>query len=280
MVTETSESVLRLTDVAKRSCRLSMQTEESVNSQKSELSQVSSAVYQMSQASAEVARNCADTANSAKDAHSKVQICAQELNETVQSLQGLTQHMREAAGNMDELEVATQSISGILDVIKGISEQTNLLALNAAIEAARAGEQGRGFAVVADEVRSLASRTQESTEQINNLMQSLVTSAALSVKTMREGTKTCEDNVHRAIASQEQLNEIVTSTQSISGASITIASAVEQQNAVADEISRNVTNINDAVNLIADYATQAKQESAAVDETVIDIQNKLNQFKY
>lgn len=280
VVTDTSASVAQLTDAAEQSMQLSVKTDESVNSQKAELTQVSSAIYQMSQASAEVSRNCTEAANSAQEMHAKVLDCSTGLDETVSSLQGLTQHMRDTAGNMDELETATQSISGILDVIKSISEQTNLLALNAAIEAARAGEQGRGFAVVADEVRNLASRTQESTEQINDLMQSLVKGASLSVQTMREGTSTCEENVERAMASQNQLKEIVTSTQDISGASITIASAVEQQNAVADEISRNVVNINDVINLIADYATQAKEQSVTVKDTANDIQTKLNQFKY
>lgn len=280
IVKQTSHAVNTLTAVAEKSASISEETERSVSSQKEQLNQLSSAVYQMSQASAEVARNCSDTASSAEQAHTKVQSCAKQLDDTVQSLNSLTAKMRAAAGDMDELETATQSISGILDVIKAISEQTNLLALNAAIEAARAGEQGRGFAVVADEVRTLASRTQQSTEQINDLMQSLMRSAATSVQTMRDSTATCEDNAVRAQASQQQLQEIFSSTQSISGASISIASAVEQQNEVAGEISRNVTNINDAVNLIADYATEARQQSQAVGNTAQDIQSKLHQFKY
>lgn len=280
IVRETCGSVAILKSAAQESASLSHKTDSSVNDQKAELEQVASAVYQMSQASGEVASNCSDTASAAEDAHTKVVECATGLDETVTSLRNLTDRMRIAAANMTDLENATNSINGILGVIKGISEQTNLLALNAAIEAARAGEQGRGFAVVADEVRSLARRTHESTEEINGLIDTLVKQSEEAVLAMREGTKTCERNMERANISQSQLQDVVGATQQIFSSSTSIASAVEQQNAVAAEISKNINNISEQVNSVAHYANQANSQSHRIDDIADEINQKLNQFKY
>ena len=280
IVRETCDSVTDLKLAAHESASLSHQTDTSVNDQKAELEQVASAVYQMSQASGEVASNCSNTAEAAENAHNKVIECAGGLEETVNSLRDFTRRMHAAAADMTDLENATNSISGILSVIRGISEQTNLLALNAAIEAARAGEQGRGFAVVADEVRNLAHRTHQSTEEINSLIETLVKQSEGAVMAMREGTITCERNMERANVSQLQLQEVVDATQQISSSSTSIASAVEQQNAVAAEISQNINNISDQVNSVSQYAKLASDQSRRIDDVANEISHKLNQFKY
>lgn len=280
IVKDTCNSVKQLRSAAETSANLSDMTNNSVTRQESELEEVTRAVSEMSKASSEVANNCSDTANSAESALDMVRACASELNATVDNLHHLTENMRNAAENVDHLESATQGISGIIEVIKGISEQTNLLALNAAIEAARAGEQGRGFAVVADEVRNLATRTKESTVEINELIETLISNSSKAVGAMREGTELCEQNMTRANESRKQLEQVVETTQLISEASMTIASAVEEQNVVANEISRNVTNINEAVHQVADYASESNKQSHQIEQVANDIESKLNQFKY
>ncbi|WP_086932836.1 methyl-accepting chemotaxis protein [Agarilytica rhodophyticola] len=280
IVKDTCDSSEKLKAAALESTQLSNQTSTSVSNQKLELDMVATAVHEMSKASADVASNCAHTASSAQSALDRVRSCATGLNETVDNLGYLTNKMREAAATMDELEAATQSISGIVDAIKGISEQTNLLALNAAIEAARAGEQGRGFAVVADEVRNLASRTQDSTGEINSLIEKLVAQSSVTVVTMREGTEMCEKNMSRANESQEQLREVVSATQIISDASISIASAVEQQNLVTDEVSQSVNKISNAANEVERYARESYVQSDLISFVVKEIEGKLNRFKY
>lgn len=280
IVKDTFDSLKSLRQSAQQNADLSLHTRESVTRQEHELEEVTTAIAEMSNTTTEIAQNCTETAQSAESALVKVNNCAAGLETTVSSLKQLTQGMQNASEQVDELESATQGIRGIVDVISDISEQTNLLALNAAIEAARAGEQGRGFAVVADEVRNLATRTNQSTTEINNLIETLASKSASTVESMREGAELCRENASRASESQTQLKEVVITTQQISEASMTIAAAVEEQNSVASEISRNVTNINEAVHSVAEIADKTSEESRRIKEVTDVLQNKLNQFKY
>ena len=280
IVKDTCDSLGVLRNSAQQNAALSHETKESVVKQEQEIQEVTSAVTEMSKATMEIAQNCTDTAQSAESALEKVKDCALGLNTTVESLQALAENMQKASEQVDELESATQGISGIVGVISDISEQTNLLALNAAIEAARAGEQGRGFAVVADEVRNLANRTNQSTAEINSLIDTLAKNSALAVKSMRSGAELCSENAERASNSQTQLQEVVSTTEHISDASISIATAVEQQNSVATEISRNINNINDSVHSVAEIADKTSAESSRINEVTDVLREKLNQFKY
>lgn len=280
IVKDTCDSLSQLRQSAETNDRLSDKTMQSVDEQERDVEQVTAAVNELSRATTDIAQNCTDTAQSAEQALTMVKDCAGSLNDAVSSLSELNNKMELASAQVDELESATQGISGIVEVISDISDQTNLLALNAAIEAARAGEQGRGFAVVADEVRNLATRTNQSTAEINQLIDTLAKNSASAVQAMRVGADMCNQNMQRASDSQKQLNDVVSTTEHINDAAMTIAAAVEQQNTVASEISKNVNNINNAIHEVNEMAHKTNDESTRIKEVTNVLESKLNQFKY
>jgi len=191
----------------------------------------------------------------------------------------LASEVENAADVIDKLRQDSENIGTVLDVIKGIAEQTNLLALNAAIEAARAGEQGRGFAVVADEVRTLASRTQESTQEIQEMIERLQSRSSDAVNVMEQGRSRAEKTVDQAAMAGDSLDAITNSVASINEMNTLIAAASEEQSSVSEEINRNVVNINSLADDSVQGAQQTTSESEALAALAQRLQDLVSQFK-
>src|SRR5690606_27819211 len=198
-----------------------------------------------------IAENCAATASATTDADAEAKRGAQKVSDTITSINNLADEITEAASVIARLQKDADDVGGILDVIKNIAEQTNLLALNAAIEAARAGEQGRGFAVVADEVRTLASRTQKSTQEIQQVIQSLREASRSAVAVMNKSQERARDSVEQATEAGATLSAISHRVTSIADMSHQIAAATEEQDQTTRAIQGNIGNMNNAADAVA-----------------------------
>jgi methyl-accepting chemotaxis protein len=236
---------------------VSEQTNQGINEQLAQTDQVATAVNQMSATVQEVARSAASTSDATRNAQQESHTGHGVVRDTVDTINSLAAEIRSAAGAVRKLGDDSQEIGKVLDVIRTIAEQTNLLALNAAIEAARAGEQGRGFAVVADEVRTLAGRTQQSTQEIQAMIERLQAGARTAVQAMEASESKTEEGVSMAARAGTALDSITRSVATIADMSAQIASAAEEQSTVAEEINRNVTQI----------ATVSDQNAAASTQT-------------
>jgi len=242
---------------------ISEQTEHGVIRQLAETTQVATAMEEMTATVQEVARNAVNASDAAVKADQESNDGKQIVSQTVDGINRLANEVENAASVIHELENDSNSIGEVLSVIQGIAEQTNLLALNAAIEAARAGEQGRGFAVVADEVRTLASRTQNSTLEIQQTIERLQSRAKQAVTVMENGKKQATSSVEQAASAGESINTISERIDIISDMNNQIAGAAEEQTAVAEEINRNINNISAVSD---ETATGAKNTSDACKE--------------
>ncbi|MCK8045020.1 methyl-accepting chemotaxis protein [Shewanella sp. 1CM18E] len=232
----------------------------SVQTQRDELEMVATAMNEMTATVVEVAKNANDAADAAVQTDTQSQAGLQVVNNTVQAIEGLAVGIERAAQVVKELEDDSNQIGSILDVIKGIAEQTNLLALNAAIEAARAGEQGRGFAVVADEVRTLASRTQESTEEIQRMIEKLQGGAKSAADAMTDSRQYVDDSVSHARSAGEVLQSIAKAIATITDMNTQIATAAEEQSTVSEEINTNIVNISNAAEQTAEGTNISSKE--------------------
>ncbi|MFT5235906.1 MAG: methyl-accepting chemotaxis protein [Shewanella sp.] len=252
---------------------------ERIYEQQSETEQTATAMNQMVATVAEVAQNTTVAADSAKDADSSAANGDRIVQESIMSMSFLSEQIEQAAKVIAQLSDESRNIGSMLDVIKGIAEQTNLLALNAAIEAARAGEQGRGFAVVADEVRTLAQRTQKSTQEIETMIERLQKGVKQAVISMEMGIKQVNDANDKANMAGDALNKIVESVDNINNMNTQIATAAEEQSCVAESINRSIITISD----IALASTEASHElSSSVEELSSlseNMRSQVGQFK-
>lgn len=230
------------------------QTNVRVHEQQSQTEQVASAMHEMSATVQEVARNAAYAADGTVEAQQSADEGRVVVNDAIRSIRDVASDVEQAADVINQLNSNADNIGTVVDVIRSIAEQTNLLALNAAIEAARAGEQGRGFAVVADEVRTLAQRTQQSTQEIQDIVGRLQAGAGEAVEAMNHSTEKTESSVQRATSAGQALEDIAKIVSKISDMNTQIATAAEEQSAVAEEINNNITAINELSQGTADEA--------------------------
>jgi methyl-accepting chemotaxis protein len=247
--------------------------------QRSETEQVAAAMNEMTATVHEVASNIVATAASAQKAAEETHMGGKIVQEAVQSITVLASQIGDASEIIHRLEQNSHNISSVLDVIRNIAEQTNLLALNAAIEAARAGEQGRGFAVVADEVRTLASRTQQSTGEINEMISQLQAESKLSVQAMMRSNEQAVLVVTKAEKAGQSLTTIATTVTHISDLSAQIATAAEEQTAVSEEINRNIVHINEAAIVTAEGTHKTQDSIHQLGKIATDLQALVKQFK-
>ncbi|MDI5834461.1 methyl-accepting chemotaxis protein [Shewanella xiamenensis] len=248
-------------------------------SHNNETDQVVTAITEMSATASEVAQNTTQVAEATHAATGDVANAQRCVDASLEEISALMAQINNAASNIQSLSEQSKKINSVLSVIGGIAEQTNLLALNAAIEAARAGEQGRGFAVVADEVRSLASRTQSSTLEINEMLSELHKLVALAVKTMEESQQSCVRSVDSSRAISDSLGSVTSAVTAINDMSTQIATAATEQSSVTEEINRNVFAIQEIVNELLHSSEEAASVSQTVSQEGTNLGKLVGQFK-
>jgi methyl-accepting chemotaxis protein len=254
------------------------QTSDGARKQEVETDQLATAINQMAATVDDVARNAQEAAQAAQQADQQSGTGKDVVNEAINMMDALVAEITEATGVVNELEVETKNIGSVLDVIRDIAEQTNLLALNAAIEAARAGEQGRGFAVVADEVRTLASRTQESTQEIQQMIERLQSGANKAVTFMERSEQKSQSSATKAGNAGESLVSIANAVATIMEMNTQIASAAEEQSSVTNELNRNVTNIRDVAGETAHNAQLTSDATGELQNLSDQLQGLVGRF--
>lgn len=273
------QAAAQLSDSSTALAHNSATTSEFVSNQLTETEMVATAMNQMAATAVEVSQNAAATATGAQNASEQAQTGQEVVQATIDSIGTLANEIQMAADTIDKVSDDSQEIGRVLDVIRGIAEQTNLLALNAAIEAARAGEQGRGFAVVADEVRSLASRTESSTQEIQQMIERLQQGTTSAVEVMQRSRTHADSSVDRASQAGESLQQITSAVSEINDMAAQIACAAEEQTSVNDEINKNISNISLIANQTASESEKTSIASESLSELASHLEQQVAQFK-
>ncbi|AKT29178.1 chemotaxis protein [Pseudomonas syringae pv. actinidiae ICMP 18708] len=274
-----SNSATQLAAAAEEMTAITEDGVQGIQRQNNEIDQAATAVNEMTSAVEEVARNAEHTARSSSNATSAAQAGLGLVKQTVSAISTMSTDVQKTATLIGELAGQSRDIGKVLDVIRGLAEQTNLLALNAAIEAARAGEAGRGFAVVADEVRALAHRTQQSTSEIERLVTNIQSGTERAVGSMRGNTELASETLGIAEGANDSLTAISTAVSEINDLNLVIASAAQQQAHVAREVDRNLVNIRDLSAQSSSGAQQTSSASRELSTLALDLNNIVGRFR-
>jgi methyl-accepting chemotaxis protein len=278
-IAQIKQSITEARGTADQSSAIARQTSEGMQVQFREIDQVATASNEMSATAHDVANSASNAASAARGADQSAREGMQIIEKSTRDITTLADEVSKAVGEVEALAVNSEQIGSVLEVIRSIAEQTNLLALNAAIEAARAGESGRGFAVVADEVRNLAKRTQDSVEEIRQVIERIQSGTRGVVATMHSSQSQAQSNagqIHQAVQALGKISDAVTV---ISDMNLQIASAAEQQSAVAEEVNRNVSAIRTVTETLTGQATESAAISSQLNALASQQMKLMDQFK-
>lgn len=279
LVSSINQSISSLTKVSQSVSTNTKNTFQILDNQREQTLQVASAINEMAASAQEVARSTQESANAVTAAESVTKDAETTADKSIKAIKELSQEVQLDSDGLQQLQADVDGIGAVLDVIRGIAEQTNLLALNASIEAARAGEQGRGFAVVADEVRALAARTQESTREIQAMIQRLQTSTNVTSESIKRSLVKGDTSVGYVSATADALKIIDTQVSTINQRSLQIATAAEEQTQVIESINRNMHEIADATEAANKSAQVSQQMGLELDEIGRQLETLVKQFK-
>ncbi|MFT7388750.1 MAG: methyl-accepting chemotaxis protein [Candidatus Endobugula sp.] len=279
LVKKTAETAESVNDSATNSQNLSNKITQSVNNQRMQTDMVATAMNEMSASAQEVSNNASEAARSADAANTSCNSAKDVVANSIHSVKSLVNEIERASTVINDLKGDVGEIVTVLDVIRGIAEQTNLLALNAAIEAARAGEQGRGFAVVADEVRTLASRTQDSTKEIQEMIERLQKGSEEAVNVMISSKTVGEETVEHSSSAGSSLDDIALSVSAINSMNAQIANAAREQSQVGESINENLTRILTESDVTTEATSDSHKTSSDLASKATELSSLIHQFK-